>query len=82
MYRPRASRRHRQRPHRQRPMGLVFKMGQTHVQRFPKLLKHIEDGKLNPNVSISQRLRLIDAATGYRMFDKKEDDCRKFVLTP
>ena len=53
------------------------------MQRFlPELLKHIEDGKLHRDVNISHRLRLIDAATGYRMFDKKEDDCRKFVLTP
>ncbi|MEO6824833.1 MAG: zinc-dependent alcohol dehydrogenase [Nitrosospira sp.] len=63
--------------------GLIFKMGQTHVQRFlPELLKYIESGTLNPNVIISHRLSLSEAAAGYRMFDKKEDDCRKVVLTP
>ncbi|WON74617.1 zinc-dependent alcohol dehydrogenase [Nitrosospira sp. Is2] len=63
--------------------GLVFKMGQTHVPRFlPALLKHIEDGELHPDAIISHRMRLAEAATGYRMFDKKEDDCRKIVLTP
>lgn len=62
---------------------LIFKMGQTHVQRFlPELLKYIESGTLNPNVIISHRLPLAEAAAGYRMFDKKEDDCRKVVLTP
>jgi threonine dehydrogenase-like Zn-dependent dehydrogenase len=63
--------------------GLIFKMGQTHVQRFlPELLKYIESGTLNPNIIISHRLPLSEAAAGYRMFDKKEDDCRKVVLTP
>lgn len=63
--------------------GLIFKMGQTHVQRFlPELLDFIEAGKLNPNVIISHRLPLADAATGYKIFDKKEEDCRKVVLIP
>jgi threonine dehydrogenase-like Zn-dependent dehydrogenase len=63
--------------------GLVFKMGQTHVQRFlPELLGYIETGKLNPNVIISHRLPLAEAATGYKIFDKKEEDCRKVVLIP
>ncbi len=63
--------------------GLIFKMGQTHVQRFlPELLGYIEAGKLNPNVIISHRLPLSEAATGYKIFDKKEEDCRKVVLIP
>jgi threonine dehydrogenase-like Zn-dependent dehydrogenase len=63
--------------------GLTFKMGQTHVQRFmPELLGHIESGKLHPEVIISHRMPLAKAATGYEIFDEKEDDCRKVVLTP
>ncbi len=63
--------------------GLIFKMGQTHVQRFlPELLGYIEAGKLNPNVIISHRLPLSEAATGYKIFDKKEEGCRKVVLIP
>jgi threonine dehydrogenase-like Zn-dependent dehydrogenase len=63
--------------------GLVFKMGQTHVQRFlPELLDHIESGKLHPDVIISHRMPLTQAAAAYKIFDKKEDDCRKVVLTP
>jgi len=63
--------------------GLTFKMGQTHVQRFlPELLGYIEAGRLNPNVIISHRLPLAEAALGYRIFDKKEEDCRKVVLIP
>jgi threonine dehydrogenase-like Zn-dependent dehydrogenase len=63
--------------------GLIFKMGQTHVQRFlPELLRYIESGTLHPNVIISHHLPLAEAATGYKIFDKKEDDCRKVVLIP
>lgn len=63
--------------------GLTFKMGQTHVQRFlPELLGHIETGRLAPEVIISHRMNLEQAAEGYKMFDKKEDKCRKVILTP
>jgi threonine dehydrogenase-like Zn-dependent dehydrogenase len=63
--------------------GLTFRMGQTHVQRFlPELLEHIESGKLHPDVIISHRLPLAQAADGYKIFEKKEDGCRKVVLTP
>lgn len=63
--------------------GIGFKTGQTHVQRFmPELLKFIEEGKLTPEAIISHRMTLESAAEGYKMFDKKEDDCRKIVLLP
>jgi threonine dehydrogenase-like Zn-dependent dehydrogenase len=63
--------------------GLTFRMGQTHVQRFlPELLEHIESGKLQPDAIISHRMPLAEAATAYKIFEKKEDDCRKVVLTP
>jgi threonine dehydrogenase-like Zn-dependent dehydrogenase len=63
--------------------GLIFKMGQTHVQRFlPELLDYIESGKLHPDLIITHRMPLAEAATGYRIFDKKEESCRKVVLTP
>jgi threonine dehydrogenase-like Zn-dependent dehydrogenase len=63
--------------------GVGFKTGQTHVQKFmPELLKAIEEGKLHPNAIISHRMSLEQAAEGYKMFDKKQDNCRKIVLTP
>ncbi|RZI58231.1 MAG: glutathione-dependent formaldehyde dehydrogenase [Rubrivivax sp.] len=63
--------------------GLSFASGQTHAQRFmPELLKHIENGALRPEVIISHRLPLTDAVRGYEVFNKKEEDCRKVVLTP
>lgn len=63
--------------------GLSIRTGQTHVQSFlPELLEHILEGKLNPDIIISHRLRLEEAADGYKMFDKKQDDCRKVILRP
>lgn len=63
--------------------GLTFKMGQTHVQRYlPELLEHIESGALNPEAIITHRMSLEEAAEGYKIFDKKEEDCRKVILVP
>ncbi|SDL96883.1 glutathione-independent formaldehyde dehydrogenase [Oryzisolibacter propanilivorax] len=63
--------------------GLTFKMGQTHVQRFlPELLALIQDGKLRPENLITHRMHLAEAARGYEIFEKKEEECRKVVLVP
>ncbi|MBD7977234.1 MULTISPECIES: zinc-dependent alcohol dehydrogenase [Pseudomonas] len=63
--------------------GLTFKMGQTHVQALlPELLEHIEQGRLAPHAIISHRLALEDAAEGYEMFDKHQNECRKVILLP
>ena len=63
--------------------GLTLRMGQTHVQRFmPELLDRIGNGDLAPNVIVSHRMKLADAARGYEIFARKQEDCRKVVLTP
>ncbi|RMQ49507.1 Glutathione-dependent formaldehyde dehydrogenase [Pseudomonas cichorii] len=63
--------------------GLTFKMGQTHAQRFmPELLEYIETGRLSPEAIITHRMSLEDAAMGYKIFDKGQEDCRKVILTP
>jgi threonine dehydrogenase-like Zn-dependent dehydrogenase len=63
--------------------GLSFASGQTHAQRFmPELLGAIARGTLKPDVIISHRLPLVEAARGYEIFNKKEEDCRKVVLSP
>ena len=63
--------------------GLSFKMGQTHVQAFmPELLEMVGQGRLAPEAIISHRMKLADAARAYEMFEAREDDCRKVVLTP
>ncbi len=63
--------------------GLTFRMGQTHVHRYlSELLNYIEEGKLQPADIITHRMSLEDAAKGYEIFNNKEEDCRKVVLTP
>lgn len=63
--------------------GLTFKSGQTHAQRFmPELLERISNGELKPEEIITHTLPLADAARGYDIFNKKQEDCRKVVLTP
>lgn len=63
--------------------GLSFASGQTHAQKhMPELLQRIEAGDIQPEVIISHRMALDDAARGYEIFEKKQEDCRKVVLTP
>jgi threonine dehydrogenase-like Zn-dependent dehydrogenase len=63
--------------------GITIRGGQTHVQRhMPTLLERIWEGKLQPQAIISHRLPLELAAEGYRLFDKKQDNCRKVILRP
>jgi len=63
--------------------GLTFRMGQTHAQKhMPKLLEHIQNGELKPEIIVTHTLALEDAARGYEIFAKKEEDCRKVILTP
>jgi threonine dehydrogenase-like Zn-dependent dehydrogenase len=63
--------------------GITFAMGQTHVHRFlPELLQHIQAGRLQPDIIITHRMPLAEAATGYEIFNEKQQACRKVVLTP
>ena len=63
--------------------GLTFKGGQTHAQHYmPELLAHISKGDLKPEVIITHRLPLEEAARGYKIFNDKEEACRKVVLSP
>ena len=63
--------------------GISFRMGQTHVHAWlPELLPLIEQGLLKPEEIVTHYLPLEDAARGYEMFDKRQDDCRKIILVP
>lgn len=69
------------------PMGavvnrsLTIRSGQTHVQRYLKLLlDRIEKGDIDPTFIITHRLPLEQASEGYAMFNKKQDECVKVVL--
>ncbi|HLH18443.1 MAG TPA: zinc-dependent alcohol dehydrogenase [Bryobacteraceae bacterium] len=63
--------------------GLTFKMGQTHVQRYMKmLLERIQSGQIDPSFVITHRMRIDDAADGYRAFRYQPEECLKVVLNP
>ncbi|MEN4981161.1 zinc-dependent alcohol dehydrogenase [Erwinia billingiae] len=63
--------------------GLTFKMGQTHVHAYlPDLLALIEHGHLKPEEIVTHHLPLEDAARGYEIFEKRQEECRKVILVP
>jgi threonine dehydrogenase-like Zn-dependent dehydrogenase len=63
--------------------SLTIRTGQTHVQRYMgKLLERIQKGDIAPNMIITHRLPLEEAAHGYEMFKNKQDECVKVVLRP
>lgn len=63
--------------------GISFRMGQTHVHAWlPELLPLIEQGLLRPEEIVTHYLPLEDAARGYEVFEKRQEDCRKIILVP
>jgi threonine dehydrogenase-like Zn-dependent dehydrogenase len=71
------------------PLGAVFakamtvKTGQTHVHRYLRpLLRHIEDGDIDPSFVITHRLPLDEAPRAYEIFQEKQEGCIKVVLQP
>ena len=63
--------------------GLTIKTGQCHVHRYLKpLLKHIEQGDIDPSFIVTHRMSLDDAPAGYETFKHKQDECVKVVMTP
>jgi len=63
--------------------GLTIKTGQTHVPHyFQPLLKRVQDGEIDPSFIITHRMPLTDAPKAFEMFNKKQDNCVKVVMTP
>ncbi|SCF41731.1 zinc-dependent alcohol dehydrogenase [Micromonospora saelicesensis] len=69
------------------PMGafmnrsLIMRTGQCHVQRYTRpLLERIQRGEIDPSFIVSHRMPLCDAPKGYKIFQKKQDDCTKVLL--
>jgi threonine dehydrogenase-like Zn-dependent dehydrogenase len=63
--------------------GLTFKMGQTQMQSYTeRLLKHVQQGEIDPSFVITHRFSLAEAPEAYRMFRDKKDECIKVVLDP
>ncbi|MEW1585823.1 zinc-dependent alcohol dehydrogenase [Micromonospora vinacea] len=69
------------------PMGafmnrsLIMRTGQCHVQRYTRpLMERIQRGEIDPSFIVSHRMPLRDAPKGYKIFQKKQDDCTKVLL--
>jgi threonine dehydrogenase-like Zn-dependent dehydrogenase len=63
--------------------ALTIKSGQTHVQRYMRLLlDKIERGEIDPSFIISHTMTLDEAPSGYELFRKRTDECIKVVHKP
>lgn len=63
--------------------SLTIRSGQTHVQRYMRpLLERIQAGEIDPTFIITHRLSLDEAPHGFAIFNNKQDECLKVVLTP
>jgi threonine dehydrogenase-like Zn-dependent dehydrogenase len=63
--------------------GLTMKSGQTHVQHYlPKLLKLIEEQKIDPRFIVTHERPLAEGPKLYDTFREKKDGCIKVMLRP
>jgi threonine dehydrogenase-like Zn-dependent dehydrogenase len=63
--------------------GLTVRANQASVKRLlPRLIKHVQDGVLDPKALITHRIPLEYVSDGYRIFSAKLDNCIKPVLLP
>jgi threonine dehydrogenase-like Zn-dependent dehydrogenase len=63
--------------------GLTIKSGQTHVHKYlPTLLRHIENGDIDPSFVVTHRVSIDEAPEMYKTFRAKKDGCVKVVLNP
>jgi threonine dehydrogenase-like Zn-dependent dehydrogenase len=63
--------------------GLTFRMAQTPVQHYlPKLMKLIEDKKIDPSFVITHKVPLEKGPEMYETFRDKKDGCIKVMMTP
>jgi threonine dehydrogenase-like Zn-dependent dehydrogenase len=63
--------------------GLTMRAGQCDVHKYlPMLLGHIQSGEIDTASVITHRMSLDEAPRGYEIFNDKEDECVKVVLTP
>lgn len=63
--------------------GLTLRMNQASVKRhLPRLIEHIQAGRVRPRDVITHRVPLEDVADAYHLFSSKLDGCVKTVLLP
>lgn len=63
--------------------GITIRANQTSVKRLlPRLIKHVQDGIIQPRELITHRVPLHEVAEAYHIFSSKLDNCIKTVLIP
>ena len=63
--------------------GLTLRMNQASVKRhLPRLIEHIQAGRIEPRRVITHRIPLQEVADAYHIFSGKLDNCIKTVLIP
>jgi S-(hydroxymethyl)glutathione dehydrogenase/alcohol dehydrogenase len=63
--------------------GITIRANQASVKRLlPRLIDHIQAGRLSPKDMITHRIPLEEASEAYHMFSTKLDGCIKPVLIP
>ncbi|MBH0158641.1 glutathione-dependent formaldehyde dehydrogenase [Fictibacillus sp. 5RED26] len=63
--------------------NITLKMGQAPARGYMETLyDQIVTGKIDPTEIITHKMSLEDAAHGYDIFNKKQDDCIKVILKP
>jgi S-(hydroxymethyl)glutathione dehydrogenase/alcohol dehydrogenase len=63
--------------------GITIRANQASVKRLlPRLIDHIQAGRIDPKAMITHRVPLADIADAYHIFSAKLDGCIKPVLLP
>jgi threonine dehydrogenase-like Zn-dependent dehydrogenase len=63
--------------------GLHIGTGQTPVHKYWKdLLEKVKRGELDPSIVVTHRLPLTQAAEAYQIFNDKQDNVIKVILSP
>jgi threonine dehydrogenase-like Zn-dependent dehydrogenase len=63
--------------------GLTLRMNQASVKRhLPRLIEHIQAGRINPREIITHRVPLEEVSDAYHIFSSKLDNCIKTILIP
>ncbi|WP_309083190.1 zinc-dependent alcohol dehydrogenase [Chelativorans sp.] len=63
--------------------GITIRANQASVKRLlPRLIEHVQAGRIDPKALITHRMSLEDVSDGYHIFSAKLDGCIKPVLYP
>lgn len=63
--------------------GITIRANQASVKRLlPRLINHIQEGRLDPKAIITHRVPLEEVADAYHIFSAKLDNCIKPILIP